>query len=628
MTVSGRRNYSSVSVSVDSPFGHGKGIDHLTTHASMVKGGRNRPIDLSKEDWGRSPGFARDPRINSDDEKDNLSSASTPVKSTKSGFANMLRWHATDEVFQVSEGVKLRQLDFRTVLPVLEERLFFQAVGFEPRQQPGVHYFTMDKVMKYAPFCADFGPFNLGMTHHFCEVMRELLVNPRLAHTKLILYTSTAQSDVTNAIYLLGAFLCLHLGATPQEAWAPFSKIQSCPCIPYRDATWVPSTFDLHVTDCWAGVIKGLKTGLYNPIDFDKDEYFYYDHPTNGDMHEVVKNKFFAFKGPTGKRKPVGYGRYTLLPTDYCDVFRSKGIRTVIRLNNKEYDRATLVQQGFHHHDLFFTDCSTPSDAIVDKFLRIAETSEGAIAVHCLAGLGRTGTLIAMYMMKHMDFSATEAMAWLRVCRPGSVIGPQQMYLKQQESRMRALGLKGVAGLGLDGARSNGNHDVNDAKAQELADMVSKGMADRDCARVGSGGEDKLKDAVTPSRVVNGRRAGSQGKVHGGSGGLPVPAARPGQEISLNSSAGNVNPTVPFHSGSEGSRQRARRPMLRERHNSESKLIGDRNADNLKAVARGAGGGGGYGVGRTQAVYGAPPVGAGASAARLLRNGGSMSRLK
>eukprot|EP00961_Rhodomonas_salina_P239426 3234568-Rhodomonas_salina.1 len=339
----------------------------------MVKGGRNRPIDLSKEDWGRSPGFARDPRINSDDEKDNLSSASTPVKSTKSGFANMLRWHATDEVFQVSEGVKLRQLDFRTVLPVLEgengnccvlshlalilsttrceahvvfpapeltlrllaERLFFQAVGFEPRQQPGVHYFTMDKVMKYAPFCADFGPFNLGMTHHFCEVMRELLVNPRLAHTKLILYTSTAQSDVTNAIYLLGAFLCLHLGATPQEAWAPFSKIQSCPCIPYRDATWVPSTFDLHVTDCWAGVIKGLKTGLYNPIDFDKDEYFYYDHPTNGDMHEVVKNKFFAFKGPTGKRKPVGYGRYTLLPTDYCDVFRSKGIRTVIRLNNK-----------------------------------------------------------------------------------------------------------------------------------------------------------------------------------------------------------------------------------------------------------------------------------------------------
>jgi hypothetical protein len=35
-------------------------------------------------------------------------------------------------------------------------------------------------------------------------------------------------------------------------------------------------------------------------------------------------------------------------------------------------------------------------------------------------------------------------MAWLRICRPGSVIGPQQAYLEQQEARMRQLGEKGV----------------------------------------------------------------------------------------------------------------------------------------------------------------------------------------
>ena len=39
----------------------------------------------------------------------------------------------------------------------------------------GVHFFTMDKVMRYAAFCADFGPFNLGMMHHFCEVLRQLM---------------------------------------------------------------------------------------------------------------------------------------------------------------------------------------------------------------------------------------------------------------------------------------------------------------------------------------------------------------------------------------------------------------------------------------------------------------------
>jgi len=45
------------------------------------------------------------------------------------------------------------------------------------------------------------------------------------------------------------------------------------------------------------------------------------------------------------------------------------------------------------------------------------------------AGLGRTGTLIACYIMKHYKFTAAEAIAWIRICRPGSIIGPQQEFL-------------------------------------------------------------------------------------------------------------------------------------------------------------------------------------------------------
>jgi hypothetical protein len=41
--------------------------------------------------------------------------------------------------------------------------------------------------------------------------------------------------------------------------------------------------------------------------------------------------------------------------------------------------------------------------------------------------------LIALYMMKHLRFSAREAMGWLRVMRPGSVIGEQQHYLCEVE---------------------------------------------------------------------------------------------------------------------------------------------------------------------------------------------------
>lgn len=57
------------------------------------------------------------------------------------------------------------------------------------------------------------------------------------------------------------------------------------------------------------------------------------------------------------------------------------------------------------------------------------------------AGLGRTATCIGCYIMKHYDLTAAEAIGWMRVCRPGSVIGPQQHYLQQMEGPMRREGM-------------------------------------------------------------------------------------------------------------------------------------------------------------------------------------------
>lgn len=52
------------------------------------------------------------------------------------------------------------------------------------------------------------------------------------------------------------------------------------------------------------------------------------------------------------------------------------------------------------------------------------------------AGLGRTGTLIGAYLIKHYNFSALEAIAWLRLCRPGSVIGHQQQWMLSKEASL------------------------------------------------------------------------------------------------------------------------------------------------------------------------------------------------
>lgn len=97
---------------------------------------------------------------------------------------------------------------------------------------------------------------------------------------------------------------------------------------------------------------------------------------------------------------------------------------------------------GLKFYDLFFPDCTAPPFEIVERFLEIVESTEGAVAVHCFAGMGRTGTLIACYMIKHLDFNAAEATAWCRLCRYGSIIGVQYKFLERHESVLKLMGLQ------------------------------------------------------------------------------------------------------------------------------------------------------------------------------------------
>ena len=42
---------------------------------------------------------------------------------------------------------------------------------------------------------------------------------------------------------------------------------------------------------------------------------------------------------------------------------------------------------------MYFADGGNPTEAILKKFLEVAESEKGALAIHCKAGLGRTGAL-------------------------------------------------------------------------------------------------------------------------------------------------------------------------------------------------------------------------------------------
>ena len=190
---------------------------------------------------------------------------------------------------------------------------------------------------------------------------------------------------------------------------------------------------------------------------FDPDEYEYYEKVENGD-YNVITPKFIAFSGPAHHKSEIFPGVYSKVCADYFELWRKHGVSAVVRLNKKVYDREEFVRAGFNHYDLYFLDGSVPTPAIVEKFLEVCETEKGCIAVHCKAGLGRTGTLIGLYIMKHYGWSAAEFIAWNRIVRPGSVIGPQQFFLKEWEPRMWAAGdkMRREKGIGLKALPAGG----------------------------------------------------------------------------------------------------------------------------------------------------------------------------
>ena len=193
----------------------------------------------------------------------------------------------------------------------------------------------------------------------------------------------------------------------------------------------------------------GLGTG--NPTTFNVDEYEYFEQVENGDLNWIIQNKILAVAGPQNQKVITPEGFCMLTPHDYIPYFLKTNVRLVVRLNKKCYDENQFINAGIRHVEHYYLDGSCPEMRILHSVVSDMESvaPNEAIAVHCKAGLGRTGTCIGAYMMKHYRMSAKEVIGWMRICRPGMVIGPQQHFLAdiqkimwQEGDTYRGVGLK------------------------------------------------------------------------------------------------------------------------------------------------------------------------------------------
>ena len=199
---------------------------------------------------------------------------------------------------------------------------------------------------------------------------------------------------------------------------------------PFRDAAFAINTFPVTVLDCARAFHRARSLGHFSFKDFSLPAFRRLVALENGDISWIVPGKFIAFSGPLNNRRQIRPGVNTLLPEEYVPILKSLGVSCIVRFNSKCYDRNVYLQGKIRHVDLYYEDGANPPESILQAFLQLCETEKGAIAVHCKAGLGRTGTNIAAYMIKHYGYTAKESVAWCRICRPGSVVGPQQCCIK------------------------------------------------------------------------------------------------------------------------------------------------------------------------------------------------------
>jgi len=127
----------------------------------------------------------------------------------------------------------------------------------------------------------------------------------------------------------------------------------------------------------------------------------------------IVENELAAMPQP-GRSRPL---------TQDVEYLRQAGVQTIISLSEDPPDAGAMAAGSIHHIRIPVPDFTAPTLQQMIEFVDVVTESAGRgepVAVHCTAGLGRSGTMAAVYLVAN-GATADDAIARVRELRPGSI---------------------------------------------------------------------------------------------------------------------------------------------------------------------------------------------------------------
>lgn len=122
------------------------------------------------------------------------------------------------------------------------------------------------------------------------------------------------------------------------------------------------------------------------------------------------------------------------------EYLKGKGVGAIVRMEQRTVsgDVVGLVDMAE-----FVPDMYPPTFPQVDRMIDFIQgqiASDAPVAVSCRAGMGRTGTVLACYLVCVEGYSAGDAIRHLRALRPGSVESPPQRdFVYEYEERLKSV---------------------------------------------------------------------------------------------------------------------------------------------------------------------------------------------